>query len=75
MRNPVILSTPDKSSEEVLGIDRLLSLEDAAGMCSVSIWTIRKWVNKGKIKSIKLGSRRLIPKSELQRLTSEGLLI
>ena len=75
MRNPVIVSTPNEASEEVLGIERLLSLEDAAGICSVSIWTIRKWVTKGKIKSIKLGSRRLIPKSELQRLTSEGLLM
>ncbi|MFP5265130.1 MAG: helix-turn-helix domain-containing protein [Blastocatellia bacterium] len=54
-------------------LDRLLSLERTAQLLSVSIWTVRKWVSIGRIKSVKIGSRRLVAKSEVQRITSEGL--
>jgi excisionase family DNA binding protein len=54
-------------------LDRLISLEITAELLSVSIWTIRKWVSIGKIKSVRIGTRRLIPKSEVQRITNEGL--
>jgi excisionase family DNA binding protein len=56
-------------------LDRLISLEITAELLSVSIWTIRKWVSIGRIKSVKIGSRRLVPKSEVQRVASEGISI
>ena len=66
-------NTTNVTSDELGDLDRLLSLERTAQLLSVSIWTIRKWVSIGRIKSVKIGSRRLIPKSEVQRITSEGL--
>lgn len=44
---------------------------DRAG--GVSRWTIIKWIKDGRVRSVKLGSRRLIPVSELRRVCKEGL--
>lgn len=53
-------------------IERLLSIDATANLLSLSEWTIRKWIFDGKIKSKKLGSRRLIPESEIIRLVAEA---
>jgi excisionase family DNA binding protein len=53
--------------------DRLLSVEKAAELLGLSIWTVRKWVLNGKINSAKLGSRRLIPLSELKRFIRDAM--
>ncbi len=52
--------------------DQLLGLETVAGLLGLSVWTIRKWVCEGKIKSVKLGSRRLIKMVEVRRLISDA---
>jgi excisionase family DNA binding protein len=52
---------------------RLLSIEVAAEWLSVSPWTIRKWLSDGRIKSCKLGSRRLIPIAEIKRFVNEAM--
>jgi excisionase family DNA binding protein len=54
--------------------ESLVSVEKAADILGLSPWTVRAWVSKGKIGSAKLGSRRLIPQSELDRLISESLV-
>jgi excisionase family DNA binding protein len=67
-------TNPTKNISNGLGdVDQLFGLDRTAQILSVSIWTIRKWVSNKRIKSIKLGGRRMIPKSEIQRITSEGL--
>lgn len=53
---------------------RVLSIEKAAELLAVSPWTIRKWVTERKIASCKIGSRRLIPASEISRVISESLI-
>ena len=53
-------------------MDKLLSIDKAAEVLSVSPWTIRSWITHGKIGSAKLGSRRLVPQSELERLIRES---
>jgi excisionase family DNA binding protein len=53
--------------------ERVYSVEVAAELLSLSPWTIRKWIAEKKISSCKLGSRRVIPKSEVARLISESL--
>lgn len=53
--------------------ERVYSIEVAAELLSLSPWTIRKWIADKKISSCKLGSRRVIPKSEVQRLINESL--
>jgi len=53
-------------------MNQLLSIKTSAARLSVSPWTIRAWVTQGRIASVKLGSRRLIPESEIDRIISEG---
>lgn len=54
-------------------VDRLFSIEAAAELLSISAWTVRKWITDGKIKSCKLGSRRVIPRSEIRRIIENSL--
>jgi len=51
----------------------LLSCDELAEQLSVSHWTIRSWISRGTIRSVKIGRRRLIPQGELQRIAREGL--
>lgn len=53
--------------------DELHGLDKVAGRLDVSIWTIRKWCQEGRLSSIRLGARRLIRESEIQRVIAEGL--
>jgi excisionase family DNA binding protein len=54
--------------------ESLRSIEYAADILGLSPWTIRAWITQGKITSAKLGARRLIPQSELDRLIQESLV-
>ncbi len=54
-------------------METLVSIEKAAEILSISPWTVRLWVSQGKLGSAKLGSRRLIPASEVERLISRSL--
>lgn len=53
--------------------DRLVSIKDAAAILAISPWTVRAWVTQGRITSAKLGTRRLIPESEINRLLAEAI--
>jgi excisionase family DNA binding protein len=53
-------------------MDKLLSIEKAADVLSVSPWTIRAWITQGKLGSVKLGSRRLVPEAEIQRIITRA---
>lgn len=48
--------------------DRLAQIPEAAFRLGVSVWTLRAWIQDGKITSNKLGGKRLIPVSEIERL-------
>lgn len=51
--------------------DRILnSIERTAERLDISPWTVRAWIRQGKIQSIKRGTRRLIPESELLRFAT-----
>jgi excisionase family DNA binding protein len=52
--------------------ERLAQIPEAAHRLGVSPWTIRYWIQLGKIGSNKLGSRRLVPVSEIERLIAES---
>ena len=56
-----------------LSEERLNDLETTAQRLAVSIWTVRRWVQTGQLASVKLGARRLIAESEVQRAITEGL--
>ena len=51
----------------------LTSIRNAASKWEVSPWTVRAWARDGLIKTVKLGSRRLVPESEIERVAKEGL--
>jgi excisionase family DNA binding protein len=53
--------------------DRLVSIKEAAAILAISPWTVRAWITQGKITSAKLGTRRLVPESEVNRLLSEAI--
>lgn len=53
--------------------EELHGLTSVANRLSVSVWAIRKWVQTGQLASIRLGGRRLISESEIQRAIVEGL--
>ena len=53
--------------------DRLVSIKDAAAILAISPWTVRAWIVQGRITSAKLGARRLIPESEINRLLTETI--
>jgi excisionase family DNA binding protein len=50
-----------------------VSLEEAARLLSLSVYTVRAWKRKGLIKVVRFGRRVLISTAELQRLSTEGL--
>lgn len=53
-------------------MEQLLSIERTAEVLSVSPWTVRAWIQQGKLGSAKLGSRRLVPQSEIERLITNA---
>jgi excisionase family DNA binding protein len=51
----------------------LVSVEAAAVKLGLSPWTLRRWICDRKITSCKLGTRRLIPVSEVARIINQGM--
>lgn len=49
-----------------------LSVAQAEARTNVSRWTWRRWAYDGRIASVKLGKRLLIPTTEIERLVSAG---
>jgi excisionase family DNA binding protein len=52
---------------------QLVSFEDAAQQSSTTHWTWRTWASRGLIKTVKMGRRRLIPASEVDRVCRDGV--
>jgi len=50
-----------------------LGVAEAETVTGVSRWTWRRWAYDGKVTSVKLGKRLLIPRTEIARLVSENL--
>jgi excisionase family DNA binding protein len=53
--------------------EKYLSIDDAAKRLGVSPWTIRHWAKERTIASIKLGRRRVIANSEIDRVIAEAI--
>lgn len=51
-----------------VGSGNLLTLRDASTRTGLSDWTLRRWALEGRIDSVKLGGRRLIPEKVLSEL-------
>lgn len=69
-------SRPTKTANPIPPVSptqRLLSVKDFGALLGVSLWTIRAWAYKGRVASVKLGARMMIPTTELDRLIQENL--
>jgi len=51
---------------------KLLSIEDSAGLLSISPWTVRKYIREGKLRPVRIGRRVLLEESELERFIMEN---
>jgi len=49
-----------------------LGVSEAETLTGVSKWTWRRWAYDGKVASVKLGKRLLIPTTEIDRLVAEN---
>jgi excisionase family DNA binding protein len=50
----------------------LWNVKEAGAALGLSPWTIRRYINDGKIKTVRLGRRVLVEPSECLRLVEEG---
>ncbi len=64
--------TEESKVNRNIKVAHYLGVAEAEEMTGVSRWTWRRWAYDGKITSTKLGSRLLIPASEIDRVISEG---
>jgi excisionase family DNA binding protein len=51
---------------------RAFSVREAARMCGVSRATLYRLLTEGKITTIKIGSRRLVPEASIETLLAGG---
>lgn len=49
-----------------------VSVAEAEVLTSISRWTWRRWAYDGRVSSVKLGSRLLIPRTEINRLVAQN---
>ena len=55
--------------------EKLFTVREVANVLRVSEPTVRRWLTRGFLRSVKLGRRRVIPGSEIERVVREGLRI
>ena len=51
---------------------KLLSVDEASRVLAVSTFTVRRLVKNGKLRSVRVGKRLLLPETEVARVVSEG---
>jgi excisionase family DNA binding protein len=51
----------------------LVALVEAARTLGVSVFTVRRLADRGELKTVNVGARRLVPVSELARVVASGV--
>jgi excisionase family DNA binding protein len=51
---------------------QFLGVKEAEQLTGISRWTWRKWAYDGRVASVKLGKRLLIPLKDIERLVEEN---
>jgi hypothetical protein len=54
-------------------IPKLYSFEDAGKALSLSPWTLRLYAKRGTLPTVKIGTRRLIRASDIDKIVAQGL--
>lgn len=53
--------------------NKLISLDDAADRLGLSVWTLRHWCSSRKIRSFKVGARRLVAVEDIDALIAANV--
>lgn len=53
-------------------IAALRSLPEAAEVLGVSVFSLRRLIDAGEMKSVTIGARRLVPVAEIERVATQG---
>ena len=69
-RNP--LAPAYRPEQSVPPLDRWLSPRETAGLLSVTLRTVQRWIQSGRLPSRRILGRRRIPASALANLPEEG---
>jgi excisionase family DNA binding protein len=51
----------------------LVTTKEAAELLRLSHWTVSAWLTQGRLRRIKVGSRTLIARSQLEEILQEGM--
>jgi len=51
-----------------MAIEKLYTVNESAEALRVSTWTIWKWIQTDRLRSAKVGDRRLVRESELRKM-------
>jgi excisionase family DNA binding protein len=54
--------------------DRFIRIDELAREARVSVSTIRHWLRIGRLPSVKLGKRRVVPRDAFERMVASGSL-
>ncbi len=60
----------EQSATFKVATDDLLSVGKAAKALGTSRWSVYRWIDTGKILSIRLGGILFVPRSEIERIKS-----
>lgn len=60
------MSTPTE------GMKPLYNVAAAAQLLSISPWTVRLYINRGKLHPVRIGRRVLLEEGELERFIADG---
>ncbi len=67
------MSKEKQKATKILATGGAVGVVVAGDETGLSPWTWRRWAYEGKVASIKVGRRLLIPRSEIERVLAEGL--
>jgi excisionase family DNA binding protein len=56
-----------------MALQKLYPLKDAAPVIGLKLGSLRQYVSRGIIPSVRVGRKRLIPERVLERICEEGL--
>ena len=58
---------------ETMAIEKLYELSEFAELSGLKLGTVRQYVSNGIIEALRLGRKRVIPASIVERICTEGL--
>ncbi len=50
----------------------MLTIHEAAAELRIHVETLRRWIRAGRLRAVKVGVKILVPRSEVERILSEG---